>query len=442
MLKKTAIGIRAEDKSNWETRCPLVPEDIRGLNEAGLSIAVQASGRRAFSDAEYEQAGVSVLTDLEHCGIILGLKEIPIAKLEAGKTYFIFSHVIKGQAYNMPMLRRMMALGVTLVDYERIVDAQNRRLIFFGRHAGIAGMINSLWALGLRFAWENCPNPLTGIQQARSYPDLEAALEAVRAVAEQIRNNGVPAAMHPLVVGFAGYGNVAGGTQEVFDRLPFESVSPRDLADLIRADDCSPDRLYKVIFKEKHLVEPIGAGRAFDLQDYYRRGSTGYRGVFSRYAEHLTLLMNGNYWDPRFPRLLTTEDFRRMWAGGRQPKLKVIGDISCDINGALQCTVKPSYPDKPLYVYQPETGRASDGVAGQGPVVMAVEILPAEIPRESSIYFSRVLTTYLPAIAAADWSADFTRIALPIELKRAVILYRGSLTPEYEYLQTHLDQTG
>ena len=164
MTRQTAIGIRAEDKSNWETRTPLVPDDIRQLCDEGLSIAVQTSDRRAFTDAEYAQSGIPVAKDLSRCRIIMGLKEIPIAGLEVGKTYFIFPLVIKDQTYNMPMLRQMMALGVTLVDYVRIVDEQNRRLIFFGLYAGIAGMINSLWCSYQKFH----PLPLSGSQPIES----------------------------------------------------------------------------------------------------------------------------------------------------------------------------------------------------------------------------------------------------------------------------------
>jgi hypothetical protein len=135
------IGVRAEDKNAWERRVPLIPKDIEVLRRSGISICVQSSGQRAYTDQEFKGADVPVVEDLKDAPLIVGLKEIPEERLEPDKIYFIFSHVIKGQAYNMPMLKRMMALGNTLVDYERIVDEENRRLIFFGRHAGIAGMI-------------------------------------------------------------------------------------------------------------------------------------------------------------------------------------------------------------------------------------------------------------------------------------------------------------
>lgn len=432
------IGVRAEDKNEWEARTPLVPDDVRQLEAQGITIMVQSSRQRAYTDDEFKSAGLRVRIDTSNCRLIFGLKEIPIEKLQSQKIYFVFAHVVKGQDYNMPMLKRMMELGVTLVDYERIVDGQNRRLIFFGRHAGIAGMINSLWALGQRFAIDNCPNPLESIRQARTYTNLAQARQAILAVAEVIKKTGFPTAMHPLIVGFAGYGNVSRGAQEIFDLLPFKEIRPQQLAKISRDTGLARNVAYKVVFKEEHIVQPREKSRPFNLQEYFEFGSERYKNAFDRYLDHLTLLINGNYWDARFPRILTLETCRNIWAGDRKPKLRVIGDISCDINGSIQCTVKPAYPDNPVYVYHPNTGEVSDGFSGHGPVIMAVEILPAEIPRESSAYFSGVLKRYIPDITAADWDSDFNDIRLPPEIKRAVILYRGQLTPDYRYINTYL----
>jgi hypothetical protein len=429
------IGIRTEDKSPWERRVPLVPADIRELRAAGVEVLVESSPRRAIEDREFSAAGVPVASSLASCPVIVGIKEIPSERLEAGKVYLFFAHVIKGQPYNMPMLRRLMALGASLIDYERIVDAQDRRLIFFGRHAGLAGMLNTLWTLGARLAWEGLATPLAQLRQAREYADLEAARAAVDRVAAEIRAGGLPAALSPLVVGFTGYGNVSQGAQEIFDRLPHETVAPADLPGLA-AGAC--DRVFKVVFREEDCFVPREAGAAFTLVDYFARGRAAYRSVFEAYAAHLSAWVNGIYWDERYPRLLTLEGCRRLWSGGNRPRLRVIGDISCDPDGSAQCTVRPTDPGNPVYVYEPATGRTVDGVAGHGPVVMAVEILPAEIPREASMHFSGVLKRFIPALAAADFTVPLERLALPDELQRALILYQGELTPAYRYLEAHL----
>jgi alpha-aminoadipic semialdehyde synthase len=432
------LGIRTEDKSQWERRVPLVPADAKALKVAGIDVAVQTSHHRAFSDEEFDHAGVAVQDDLSDCDIIIGIKEIPKAKLEAGKVYLFFPHVIKGQPANMPMLQRLMELNATLVDYERIVDEQNRRLIFFGRHAGLAGMINTLWSLGKRLEVEGSPSAFSRLKQARTYADLSGAKEDLERIAVRIAADGIPAAIHPLVVGFTGYGNVSQGAQEILDILPVVIVSPAELKRMAQNTACDPRRVYKVVFKEADLVEPIEAGSGFDLEDYYRRGAGAYRGVFDRYVNDLSVLVNCVYWDERYPRLLTLEQCRRLWGPGRSPKLKVIGDISCDVGGSIECTIKSTEPGDPVYVYEPSTGTVKDGFEGDGPVMMAVDILPSEIPRESSIDFSRVLKPLLPQLAAADLSKPFAELALPPELKRAVIVYRGELTPDYAYLNSSL----
>jgi alpha-aminoadipic semialdehyde synthase len=430
------IGIRAEDKSRWERRVPLVPDDIRKLVQGGLQIVVESSPQRAITDAEFRAAGIEVSTSLADCPIVVGIKEIPPERFEHNKVYLFFAHVIKGQPYNMPMLRRMMKKKATLIDYERIVDAEDRRLIFFGRHAGLAGMVNSFWALGQRLAWEGLETPFTRLRQARTYPDLASIKTDLSAIAKDIKRGRMPAVLTPLVCGFTGYGNVSQGAQEIFDLLPHEEIAPEKLENL---PPHVSDRIFKVVFREEDCVTPLAPGAAFDLADYFARGNQAYRGIFEVYAERLTLLVNCIYWDKRFPRLLTLEACRRMWAGENKPKLKVIGDISCDPNGSIECTLKPTDPGNPMYVYEPATGRVVDGVAGQGPTVMAVEILPAEIPRESSIHFSSVLKGYMKALASADFSTPFDALHLPDEIKRAIILHQGVLTPEYHYLQHHMD---
>jgi len=433
------FGVRSEDKSQWERRVPIVPQDAAALRQAGIDVVVQESARRAFTGAEFQAAGVPVQEDVDDCDVVVGIKEIPPARLSAGKTYLFFPHVIKGQPANMPMLHRLMELKATLIDYERIVDERNRRLIFFGRHAGLAGMVNTLWSLGRRLEVLGIASPFARLKQARSYADLSGAREDLQRVAARIAEEGVPAAIHPLVVGFTGYGNVSGGAQEILDILPTQSIAPSEAAAIAGDRSVSSKVVYKVVLRESDLVEPVEAGRPFDLADYYRRGKEGYRSVFGRYADHLSLLVNCVYWDERYPRLLTLEDCRRMWSDGRSPRLIVIGDISCDVGGSVECTVKSTEPGNPVYVYEPAGGSARDGFEGHGPVVMAVDILPSEIPRESSVDFSRVLKPLLAELSRADLGRPFAELALPAELKRAVIVHQGELTPEYMYLQPHLE---
>ncbi len=431
------FGIRREDKSLWERRAPITPEDVRFLRQQyGLEAVVQPSENRVFRDDEYRAAGAVVQEDLSSCNVIFGIKEVPPAQILPGKTYVFFAHVIKGQPYNMPMLRRLMELGCVLMDYEKVTDEKGRRLIFFGRHAGWAGMVDTLWALGQRLQWEGIPNPFTAIQQAHRYPNIDVARRAVQAVGEQIRAGGLPPILTPMVVGFAGYGNVSRGAQEIFDLLPFREVAPADLPALFAED---PDRhtLYKVVFREEHMVEPIAPGDSFELQDYYRHPEK-YRSRFATYIPYLTVLVNGVYWEAKYPRLVTKEYLRELFGGPSRPRLRVIGDISCDIEGSVECTVRCTDPGNPVYVYHPRSGHTTDGYAGEGVVVLAVDILPSEVPYDASVDFSAVLREFAPAILRADYTVPFEELDLPPEIKRAVIVYRGELTPDYRYLEAYL----
>jgi len=436
---KPTVGIRREDKSVWERRVPITPQDARDLQaDHGLEIIAQTSNNRAFDDDEFRQAGTTVQDDLSPASTIFAVKEIPLDVFETGKTYVFFAHVIKGQPYNMPMLKKMMELGCNLIDYEKVTDDRGRRLIFFGRHAGWAGMIDTLWAFGQRLAWQGTPNPFTQLQQTHRYKDLGEAILALEKVKAQIEKEGLPEALSPLIVGIAGYGNVSGGAQEILAHLPTVEISPHDVAATAQNPDASRRVLYKAVFKEEHMVEPVSPGDRFELQDYYQHPEK-YRSRFETYLPHLNILVNAIYWDKIYPRLVTKDYVKRAYDGKESPRLQVIGDISCDVEGAIEVTVKSTEPDNPTFVYDPKTGQAQDGYKGRGPVIMAVDILPSELPRESSIDFSRVLQAYVPAIAKADFSVPFEQLDLPPEIKRAVILHQGQLTPDYRYLEQFLN---
>lgn len=439
---KHIIGIRREDKNAWERRVPLTPAHVARLAQThGLAALVQPSAVRAFADADYTAAGATVQESLAEAGVILAVKEIPLEFLEAGKTYLFFSHTIKGQAYNMPLLRRLLELGCQLIDYERVVDEQNRRLIFFGYHAGLAGMIDTLQTLGQRLAWEGIDTSLASLRLTHQYGDLPKAQQALRQVGQRIVEEGLPVELAPLVIGIAGYGNVSRGAQAILDQLPTRQVSPQELLSLGQEEEPERNVIYKVVFKEEDTVEPVNQGQPFDLQEFFQHPER-YRSRFDTYLPRLTVLVNCIYWDKPYPRLLTKEAARRLYAGEPSPRLRVIGDISCDIEGGIEPTVKATELDEPAFVWDPITGQAIDGVAGQGPAIMAVDNLPCELPVEASATFGDALLPFLPALAACDFSIGFETCSLPPELKRATIVYQGQLTPEYMYLQKFLDETG
>lgn len=432
------IGIRHEDKYAMERRTAIIPAHAAKLiTKAELSISVETSQKRIFTDNEFRDAGAQVQQDLKNCPVIFGVKEIPEKYFEPDKTYVFFSHVIKGQSYNMPMLKQMMHLGCNLIDYECILDDQGKRLIFFGKFAGLAGMINALWSAGKRLEVLGHPvNPFTQIKQSCKYHSLAEAKHDISAVGQQIAREGLPRELLPFVIGFTGYGNVSAGAQEIASLLPSVEISPEQLLDLKKKKDHPNNIIYKVVFKEEHISRPKNSTQDFDLQDYYQFPEK-YENNFEQYVPYLSILMNGMYWDNRYPRILTKsfikEHFRQDLV-----RLFVIGDITCDPNGSIEMTHKGTPIEDPVFVYNTETEKPVMGFEGNGLLVMAVDILPSELPRDSSIAFSEALLPFVAPIAEADYSVSFDKLALPAAIKKALILHKGQLTPAYKYIERYL----
>jgi len=436
------IGIRREDKNKWERRVPLVPADLAELKKNhDVDFIIQPSPIRVFTDDDYRAAGLTVDEDLSGADIIFAVKEIPMSMLTGKKAFVYFSHTIKGQDYNMPMLQHLLDEGGTLIDYERIADEQNRRLIFFSIHAGYAGMIESLVALGLRLELQGRKTPLLEIKHAYEYASLDDAKDHLRQIGEKIKTVGMGDHQQPVIIGLAGYGNVSRGCQEILECLPIRSITVDELPAMAEASVEDAGALLQVIFREEDMVETKSPDAQFVLQDYYQRPGN-YRGVFEKFLPYLDLLMNTIYWEDRYPRLVTHKWAKANYGSGKNPRLQVIGDISCDIEGSIEMTLKAPQPDNPYYVYDPSTKSITDGVEGSGPVIMAVDNLPCELPLESSEHFSRVLRDMIAPLAQADFSGDFGGLHLPSYLKKAVITHRGELTPNFRYLQDSLDKSG
>ncbi len=428
------FGVRREDINKWEKRVPLIPSHARELaDRLPVEFRVQPSTIRVFTDDDYRQAGIAVEEGLSPCPIVLALKEIPIELIEKGKTYLFFSHTAKGQPQNMPMLKKFMELGCTVIDYEKMVDEKGRRVLYFGNYAGHAGIIDTLWTLGRRLAAEGIANPFTMLEPTHRYKSLVEAREAVAHLGTKLVQNGPPRELGPMVFGFFGYGHVSRGAQEIFDLLPVETVRPADIPKLFEAGAPASRNLYKAVFREEDMVRPLEAGRAFDLQDYYDHPQ-GYRAVTEELVPYLTAVVNGIYWTPKFPKYITKAFLKKLYGGGAPPRLRVVGDITCDINGSIECTVQPTDSENPVYVYDPFEDRAFPGFTGRGPAVLAVYNLPAELPLESSTYFSGQFKEHIPALVAARFDKPFDECGLTDVLRRAVIVYRGALTPRFAYL--------
>ncbi len=438
MVRRPLVAIRREDKNVWERRAPLIPEQVSQLiGEHGLEFVVEHSDIRVFSDDEYREVGAEVRQDIQDCPLVLGVKEMPESFFQPGHTYVFFAHVVKGQPHNMPMLTRMIELGCSLVDYEKITDDAGRRLVFFGRFAGIAGVVDTLNGLGQRLRVQGFETPFTRVRLAHEYGRVALAKAALAEVGRDIVEQGLPNELVPLVIGVAGYGHVGKGAWEMLDALGATEVEPLDLPAL--ATDGDAHTVYRVMFREEHTVEPIELGHRFDLREYFTYPER-YRSRFEEYLPFLTVLVNCIYWEPRYPRLVTKAWLSRTFGLDRPPRLTVIGDISCDINGSIEATVKATNPGEPFYVYEPTTGTVQDGVNGAGILLMAVDNLPCELPFDSSREFGLALMPFVPQLAKTDLSLPLERLDLPGPVRRGLILHQGRLTPEYRYIEKYLSR--
>jgi alpha-aminoadipic semialdehyde synthase len=278
--------------------------------------------------------------------------------------------------------------------------------------------------------------PFAQIKQAHLYNSLAEVREVISTVGQEIAEKGLPEELRPFTVAFTGYGNVSQGAQEILGLLPVKEISPEKLLSLKRRSKLPGNLIYKVIFKEEHLVEPVNEKDEFDLHEYYASPDK-FKSSFEKYIPHIDMLINCIYWDSRYPRLVTRNYLQKLFASGI-PKLKVIGDISCDVNGSIECTEKATEIEDPIFVYHPDKHTYTMGYKGDGVLVMAVDILPSELPRDSSAGFADVLVNYVKAIADCDFSEDFLALDLPLAIKSALILHRGELTLPYKYLEEHL----
>jgi len=235
------VGIVQEVYSKWERRAPLCPSHVRELVNEGIPVVVQPSKARVFSDKEYEDAGACISADLGGCSVILGVKQVPVDRLLPGKTYMFFSHTIKGQEENMPLLDACLQRRVRLVDYECITQGgkpNGKRLIAFGSWAGKAGMINALRGLGERLLGQGFSTPFLNIGSSYMYGSFEDARRAVLQLGDAIRSRGLPEELAPFVFVFTSNGKASRGAQEVFELLPHQVCKPQ--SELLFLNPCPP----------------------------------------------------------------------------------------------------------------------------------------------------------------------------------------------------------
>jgi len=271
------IAILRECKNKWERRCSITPTETKLCVAAGIKVIVQPSTNRCYTAKEFEAVGAVIQEDVSEASVIFGVKEVPIENLLANKTYFFFSHTIKAQDYNMPLLDKLLEKNIRMVDFECIREAkqpgkQPQRLVAFGRYAGIAGAFDFLRGCGEFLLQKKYQTPLVFLGSSYMYEDYEAMKEALARIHKNILNGGIPIEQTPMVFAVTGTGRVAQGAIEVLELLPHVKVAPSELREWLAVPENKSNNNQIVIsqFTSQDLAEHKDPSREFSKADYYK----------------------------------------------------------------------------------------------------------------------------------------------------------------------------
>jgi alpha-aminoadipic semialdehyde synthase len=317
------VGVLRETYDKWERRAPLCPIHVKDFLQAHPSskVIVQPSPSRIFSNQDYSHAGATIQDDLSGADLILGVKRPQSTReLIPHKTYMLFSHVIKGQPANMPLLQDVLDKHIALVDYECIVEGgleQTKRVVAFGKYAGLAGMMDSFQALGRRLLLKDFSTPFLNTPPSILHHNLREVKRSVGILRDRLEAEGLPADLEPLVFSITGKGgNVYSGVREIFDMLPHEVISLEDLPDL--QNQSGPHyKVYGVALGSEDIYQRTDDG-CFDRKDFQQNPCL-YESTFAdKVAPYTHVLVNCIHWDHRFPRLLAKEDMRRLYESGNE----------------------------------------------------------------------------------------------------------------------------
>lgn len=388
-----------------------------------------------FPRSQFMAAGAEITDDLSDASVILGVKQIPRENIMPERTYVFFSHVIKAQENNMPLLDTMLQQRSRLIDYECINRDGIRggqRLIAFGRFAGLAGMVDMLRGVGERLLSQGYSTPFLSMGSTYMYPNLSAAQRAVAELGQQLQQQRLQKEIAPMTFVFTGTGNVSLGAQEIFKLLPHEMVEAKDLPQV--AATGRNDILYGCVATAADMVEHRKK-EPFDKLEYYEHPDR-FRSVFhERVIPYTSVLMNCMYWAQRFPRLLTKSQIQKLWQNN-QRKLLAVGDITCDVGGSVEFLTKATEIEAPFFLYDAANNETRDKLDGEGICMLGVDILPSELPREASKHFGDLLLPYVQLLCASDATIPFQeqKSHLPTELHGACITSNGRLTPNFKYI--------
>lgn len=392
------IGILRETKIPPDKRVPLTPVHCRELIEKypNIEIQVQPDGFRAFTNDEYRAEKIMLNNDLSDCDLLMGVKEVDISTLMKNKTYLFFSHTAKKQDHNRDLLRAILKKKITLIDYEYLTKEKNTRIVAFGRWAGIVGSYNALKCYGKRYHRFN----LKPAWQCKDKNEMFSELEKIKTGRIKIL--------------ITGGGRVANGAMETLVSAGIKKVNP---------DEFLTKEFREAVFTQLdpwHYVKRID-GQDFNLNHFFNFPEE-YETSFLPYTRVTDILIACHYWDPRSPVFMTRDDIKR-----EDFRIRIIADISCDINGPIPCTLRASTIENPVYGYDPVHETEANPWDHKNITVMAVDNLPGELPRDASCDFGRKLIDEVMPYILKLKNGDI--------ITQATIVDKGKLTDKFFYLE-------
>ena len=394
------IGLLKEEKIPVDRRVVLTPKQCKTVIQEypNITLVVQSSDIRCFSDEQYLSEGVEVVHDVSDCDILFGVKEVPISALIANKTYFYFSHTIKKQSYNRDLLINMIDMNINMVDYEVLKNAEGKRLLGFGRYAGVVGAYNAFLTYGLKSGKYS----LKRAYQCEDRDEMEYELGKVVLTDERI-----------IVTG---NGRVGSGVIEIMKKSGVREVS---------VDQFLNEQFDEAVFVHLHAMDYNQRidGLSSDKYDFYNNPSL-YRSSFLQFAKKADIFIAGHYYHSGSPYLFTRDD-----AKSSNFRLKVVADISCDIDGPVASTIRSSTISNPIYGYDPITEKEVSFKNNNAIAVMAISNLPCELPKDSSRDFGfNMLKEIFPFLINDNKGI----------IARATICRNRALTTDFSYLQDYI----
>ena len=396
------FGIIKERKNPPDRRVVFSPKKLQQFQQKypTAAIVVESSAIRVFSDEQYKNVGIDVVENVSDCDVLFGVKEVPIEALIPNKKYFFFSHTIKKQPYNRDLLKAILHKNIQLFDHETIVKENGARLIGFGRYAGIVGAYNGFRAIGLANETFNLPKAET----LDSQQELISELKTIN--------------LKKIKILLTGNGKVAYGAKEMLDAMQIREVSVNEYLENTYSETvyCLAD----VLDYNKRTD-----GKVIDNFDFYEHPEA-YEANFMRFAKVTDFFIAGHFYGDGATYLYTRED-----AKSNDFQIKYVADISCDIDGPVASTIRPSTIADPIYGYNPQTEKEVNFKDKDAIVVMAVDNLPCELPKDASEGFGEM---FLENVIPAFFNNDKDGV-----LQRAKMTENGKLTPRFSYLQDYVD---